>query len=794
MKFSLSWLKEHLDTDADITTVAETLTRIGLEVESVDNPADKLGAFRIAKVLSAAPHPQADKLQVLSVDAGDGPLQVVCGAPNARAGLIGVFGSPGAVVPSNGMVLKVAAIRGVESNGMMCSTRELELGDDHDGIIELASDAPVGQVYAVWAGLNDPVIDVAITPNRQDCMGVRGIARDLAAAGLGSLRPLAEVYRMTAIAPVAGTDPAPLVRTDDPESCPAFFAQAVSGITNGTSPEWMRDKLSAIGQKPISVLVDITNFISIDLGRPLHVYDRAKLNGPLVARKAKDGEHVVALNGKTYTLGAGMAVIADDVMVHDIGGIMGGEHSGVSDTTTDVLIECAYFTPEHIARTGQKLALTSDARQRFERGVDPAFLDDGLAIATKLVLDHCGGTASAIVRAGNPPVTPRNIAYDTGHCLRLGGIDVSPDKQKQILESLGFSVDPAWQVGVPSWRRDVEGSADLVEEVVRMIGLDNVPSTPLPRADGVAKPTATPLQKIERKVRRSAAARGLNEAINWSFLPEKEAAAFGGGHWSLANPISEEMKVMRPSLLPGLLSAARRNMDRGAESVRLFEIGRRYLADSEPLTAGIVLAGNKAPRGWAEGKATKFDAFDAKAEALALLAAAGAPIDNLQVMGEAGDHYHPGQSGTLRLGPKTILARFGALHPATTKAFDLDGAVMAAEIHLDAVPAKKASGFMRSAFTPPALQAVTRDFAFLVPVDLPAGDLVRTVKNADKDNIVAARLFDQFIGQGVPEGQKSLAVEITLQPAEKSYGEDDLKAIADRVITAAAKLGAALRG
>ncbi len=794
MKFSLSWLNEHLDTGADITTLSETLTRIGLEVESVDNPADKLGAFRIAKVLSAAPHPQADKLQVLVVDAGDGPLQVVCGAPNARAGLIGVFGSPGAVVPSNGMVLKVAAIRGVESNGMMCSTRELELGDDHDGIIELASDAPIGQVYAEWAGLNDPVIDVAITPNRQDCMGVRGIARDLVAAGLGTLRPLAEVYRMTALAPIAGTDPAPLVRTDDPEGCPAFFAQAVSGVTNGTSPEWMRDKLSAIGQKPISVLVDITNFISIDLGRPLHVYDRAKLTGPLVARKAKDGEQVVALNGKTYTLGAGMTVIADDVMVHDIGGIMGGEHSGVSEATTDVLIECAYFTPEHIARTGQRLALTSDARQRFERGVDPAFLDEGLAIATKLVLDHCGGTASAIVRAGSPPVAPRTIAYDTEHCLRLGGIDVSPDKQKQILTSLGFSVDTAWQVMVPSWRRDIDGSADLVEEVVRMIGLDNVPSTPLPRAEGVAKPTATPIQKVERKVRRSAAARGLNEAINWSFLPEKEAAAFGGGHWSLANPISEDMKVMRPSLLPGLLSAARRNIDRGAESVRLFEIGRRYLADSEPLTAGVVLAGNKTPRGWADGKATKFDAFDAKAEALALLAAAGAPVDNLQVMGEAGDHYHPGQSGTLRLGPKTILAHFGALHPATAKAFDLDGAVMAAEIHLDAIPAKRGSGFMRSAYTPPALQAVTRDFAFLVPVGLPAGDLVRTVKNADKDNIVAARLFDQFIGQGVPEGQKSLAVEITLQPAEKSYGEDDLKAIADRVIAAAGKLGAVLRG
>jgi phenylalanyl-tRNA synthetase beta chain len=794
MKFSLSWLKDHLDTEADVNAVADCLNRIGLEVEGIENPADKLAAFRIAKVLTTAPHPQADKLQVLTVDAGGEPLQVVCGAPNARAGMLGVFGPAGATVPSNGMVLKVAAIRGVESNGMMCSVAELELGDDHDGIIELAGDAPVGQVYADWAGLDDPVLDVSITPNRQDCMGVRGIARDLAAAGLGTLRPLAEVYKTDAIAPIDGTDPAPDVATLDPEGCPAFYAQAVSGVTNGAAPAWMRKKLKAIGQKPISLLVDITNFISIDLGRPLHVYDRVKLSGGLVARKATDGEQVEALNGKTYILDSSMTVIADDAMVHDIGGIMGGEHSGVSDSTTDVLVECAYFTPEHIARTGQKLALTSDARQRFERGVDPAFLDEGLAIAVKLVLDHAGGTASAITRAGQPPVAPRNIAYDTGHTLRLGGIDVAPEKQREILESLGFGVSGEWHVTPPSWRRDVEGGADLVEEVVRMVGLDHVPSTPLPRADGVAKPTATPMQKIERKVRRTAAARGLNEAINWAFLPEKEAQAFGGGAWSLSNPISEDMKVMRPSLLPGLLSATRRNMDRGAPSVRLFEIGRRYLADSEGLTLGLVLAGEKTSRGWAHGKSVKFDAYDAKAEVLALLAAAGVATDGLMVMAEAGDHYHPGQSATLRMGPKNILAAFGALHPATAKAFDLDGAVMAAEIYLDAIPAKKGSGFMRAAFTPPVLQAVTRDFAFLVPADLPSSDLVRSIKGADKDNIVAVRLFDQFGGQGVPEGQKSLAIEVTLQPTDKSYGDEELRAMSEKIVGAAAKLGAVLRG
>ena len=799
MKFSLSWLKEHLDTDADIHAVADCLNRIGLEVEGIENPADALSAFRIAKVLSAAPHPQADKLQVLSVDAGGEPLQVVCGAPNARAGMLGVFGPAGAVVPANGMVLKVAAIRGVESNGMMCSIAELELGDDHDGIIELSEDAPVGQVYADWAGLDDPVIDVSITPNRQDCMGVRGIARDLAAAGLGTLRPLGEVYKIDLSVPLEGSDAAPVVRTDDAAGCPAFYAQSVSGVRNGDSPEWMRSKLKAIGQKPISLLVDITNFVSIDLGRPLHVYDRDKLNGALVARKAVDGEQMVALNGKTYALDASMTVIADDAMVHDIGGIMGGEHSGVSEGTTDVLIECAFFDPEHIARTGQKLALTSDARQRFERGVDPAFLDDGLASATKLVLDHAGGTASAIARSGQAPVAPRNISYDTDYCRRLGGIDVPQDEQRHILEKLGFSVTSDWSVGVPSWRRDVDGPADIVEEVVRMVGLDNVVSVPLPRAAGVATPTATPAQSLERKVRRAAAARGLNEAINWSFLPQKAADAFGGGDWSLANPISEDMKVMRPSLLPGLLSAAQRNMDRGASAVRLFEIGRRYFAGTdgisdERVTAGIVLAGERSKRNWASGKAARFDAFDAKAEAIALLKAAGVATDNLLVMGDAGAHYHPGQSATLRMGPKNILAAFGTLHPATAKAFDLDGNIVAAEIFLDAIPLKKAAGFMRPAFTPPALQAVTRDFAFLVPVDTPANDLLRSIKGCDKDNIVAVRLFDRFVGQGVPEGQVSLAVEVTLQPSDKSYSDDDLKAISDKVIAAATKLGAILRG
>ncbi len=809
MKFTLSWLKEHLDTDASLTEITDRLTAIGLELEGVENPADVLRPFKVARVIEAGPHPNADKLRLLKVDDGSGtPWQVVCGAPNARQGLVGVFGPPGTYVPGPAFTLKPAKIRDVESFGMMCSYRELEMGEDHDGIIELPEDAPVGTSFADYAGLDDPVIDVSVTPNKQDCMGVRGIARDLAASGIGTLKPLSEVYR-SGVDPVAGTGEAPDVRTDDSAGCPAFHAQNVSGLTNGAAPKWMADRLKAIGQKPISVLVDITNFVSIDLGRPLHVYDRAKLTGGLVARKAVDGEQVLALNGKTYTLDASMTVIADDAQVHDIGGIMGGEDSGVSDTTTDVLIECAYFDPEHIARTGQKLMLTSDARQRFERGVDPAFLDQGLNIATRLVLELCGGTASPVTRSGTAPMEPRTVSYDPAYCAALAGIDVAAAEQQAILQRLGFGVDSAstpWTITVPSWRRDVAGKADIVEEVVRITGIDAIPSTPLPRLPGVAKPTASPAQLQERRVRRLAAARGLNEAVNWSFISDKEAAPFGGGDWTLANPISEDLKVMRPSLLPGLLSAAKRNLDRGAGSVRLFEVGRRYFkaedgTSLERATLGIVLAGDKVSRDWRSGKAQAFTAHDVKAEVLALLEAAGAPATKLMDFAPdaagPGDHYHPGQAATLRLGPKNVLAAYGTLHPSTAKAFGfkpVHGAVMVAELFLDGIPLKPRGSAMREAFAPPALQAVTRDFAFLVDAKTPAGDLVRAVKGADKKHITDARVFDSFAGQGVPEGKLSLALEVTLQPVDKSFGDDELKAIADAIVKAAAKLGAELRG
>ncbi len=783
MKFTLSWLKDHLDTDADATTVADTLTRIGLEVEGVENPAEALKPFTIARVVTAERHPQADKLQVLTVETGSGEaLQVVCGAPNARAGLVGVFGGPGTYVPGSDFVLKKAAIRGVESNGMMCSARELQLGEDHDGIIELPADAPVGTSFADYAGLDDAVFDVAITPNRQDCMGVRGIARDLAAAGLGTLKALN-------VPVIEGSFDNPVeIRIEDPEGCPAFYGRTVRGLTNGASPEWMQQRLKAAGQRPISALVDITNYVMLDVGRPAHAYDLREIRGAVSARRAKDGEKVLALNEKEYLLDDTMTVIADDAQVHDIGGIMGGEHSGVSDTTTETLLEIAYFTPDNIARTGQKLQLTSDARSRFERGVDPAFLDDGLAILTGHILEICGGEASRLTRAGEPPVEPKRVRFDPNRTAALGGIEVPVDEQQKILERLGFRIEGSDAV-VPSWRRDIDGTADLVEEVTRIIGYDAIPAAALPRAEGVARPTATRSQMIERRVRRAAAARGLDEAVTWSFIGADEAELFGGAAHVLANPISEEMKYMRPSLMPGLAAAVRRNADRGATSIRLFEVGRRYLAEAERPTVGLMLAGDQSPRSWQAGKAKGFDPFDAKAEVTALLDAAGAPSANLQLNMGAGGTWHPGRSATLGLG-KNILAAFGELHPRVSKALDLPAGTVAAEIYLDAIPAPRTAERARAAYTPPPLQAVTRDFAFMVPVELPADALVRAIRGADKAVITGARLFDRYEGeQGL-----SLAVEVTLQPGEKSFTEAEIADVSKKIVAAAEKLGAQLRG
>lgn len=787
MKFTLSWLKDHLDTDASLEAIVDGLTRVGLEVESVDNPAAKLAPFTIARVVTAEPHPQADKLRVLTVDTGSGdPVQVVCGAPNARAGLVGVFGAPGAYVPGTDMTLKVAAIRGVESRGMMCSERELELSEEHNGIIELAADAPVGASFASHAGLDDPVIAIAVTPNRQDCMGISGIARDLAALGLGTLKT-------APIELVPGGFPCPIeIRTDDPETCPAFFGRVIRGVKNGASPTWMQRRLRAIGLRPISALVDITNYITHDRGRPLHVYDLAKLQGALVARRARAGETVEALNGKTYELTSDMTVIADDAGVHDIGGIMGGEHSSVTETTTDIVLECAYFDPARIGITGRALGINSDARARFERGVDPAFLAAGTALATHMIIELCGGEASAVVEAGRAPIPDKVVAYRPERTLGLAGVEIPEARQADILGRLGFRVEQGtpWQIAVPSWRRDIDGEADIVEEVTRIDGFDRVPSTALPRAEGVAKPTATAAQLVERRVRRTIAARGCHEAVTWSFVAPEEAAPFGGGSWTLDNPISADLAVMRPSLLPGLLSAAKRNMDRGQASLRLFEVGRRYLADGERPTVGLVLAGERAARDWRSGKATPFDAFDAKAEVLAALAAAGAPVERLQVMDGASAWYHPGRAARLALG-KQVLAEFGELHPRVAKHFDLRGGAVVAEIFLDALPQRATGKRTRPAYQPNPLQQVTRDFAFVVDAGASADALLRAVRGADKVVVTDASLFDVF---DMGDGRKSLAVSTTLQPQERSFTDEELEALSAKIVAAAAKaVGATLR-
>jgi phenylalanyl-tRNA synthetase beta chain len=613
-------------------------------------------------------------------------------------------------------------------------------------------------------------------------MGVRGIARDLAAAGLGTFKPLA-------VPQVEGSFPCPVdVRIEDAEGCPAFYGQAIRGVRNGASPEWMQRRLKSAGQRPISALVDITNYVMLDHGRPGHAYDIAKIGGALIARRAREGERVVALNGKEYELPSEVTVIADEAQVHDIGGIMGGEHSGVTEATTDVMLEVAYFSPERIGRSGQLLGLTSDARSRFERGADPAFLDNGLAILTGLILDICGGEASEAVRAGEPPVAAKRVRFDSKRTRALGGVDVPEERQHAILSSLGFVVENGEAV-VPSWRPDVDGPADLVEEITRIHGFEHVPSTPLEREPGVAHPTATRSQLLERRVRRTAAARGLDEAVTWSFISEAEAEAFGGGDWKLMNPISEEMKVMRPSLLPSLVAAARRNLDRGQASVRLFEIGRRYLGDAEHPTVGLLLAGDKGPRHWESAGVQGFSPFDAKGEVLALLEAAGAPVANLQTFPDAGPTWHPGRSATLRLGPKTVLAAFGELHPALVRKIDGPAGAMAAEIYLDAIPPARSAGRARPAFAPPALQPVFRDFAFLVPDDLTAEALVRSVRGADKAAITDVRLFDRFeTADGL-----SLALEVTLQPADKSFTDEEIAAISKRVVAAAEKLGARLR-
>jgi phenylalanyl-tRNA synthetase beta chain len=795
MKFPLSWLKDHLETDADVATIADKLTSIGLEVESVEDSGARLKDFIVAYVVSAEKHPNADRLKLCMVDAGDGvPIQVVCGAPNAHAGMKGVFARAGVVIPASGEVLKVAAVRGVESHGMLCSGRELLLSDDHDGIIELPADAKVGEPAAAALGLTDAVIDVAITPNRGDCTSVYGIARDLAAAGLGELKT-------PPVKPVAGKFPSPKKIALDftPETaaaCPLFAGRYVRGVKNGPSPGWVQERLKAIGQRPISALVDVSNLVAHDRGRPLHVFDADKLVGNMQARLAKEGEKLLALDGKSYTLDSEMCVIADDGGARGIAGVMGGEETGCSDTTMNVFIESALFDPVRVAATGRKLQLQSDARYRFERGVDPQFVVPGLELATQLILDWCGGEPSDIVVAGAVPPWRREIAFSPAMVKRLGGLDVPEAEIVRILTNLGFAVEGSQSLKVvpPSWRSDVEGSADLVEEVVRIYGLQHVPSVPMSRPDAIARPVLTPAQKRTRLARRALAARGFNETISFTFIPRAHACLFGGGDDArqLENPIAADLDALRPSLLPSLLAAAARNQARGFADLMLFEIGATFQSgmpgEQQTVAAGIRLG--QGMRSWSKASHPT-DGFDAKADMLAVLEAAmGAPM-SAPLKAGAPSWYHPGRSGTLALGPK-LLATFGELHPKLRTIFDLKGPAAAFEIILDAIPEAKAKG--KASFAPSPYQAVERDFAFVVDAKVTAEEIVRAAKGAERALIETVSVFDVYEGKGVPEGKKSIAIAIRLQPKDKTLTDAEIDAIGQKIVAAVAKsAGATLR-
>ena len=798
MKFTLSWLKEHLDTIATVDGIADRLTMIGLEVESVEDPSKAFAAFRIADVVSAEQHPNADRLRVCMVDVGEGPVQVVCGAPNARAGMRGVFAPAGTYIPGTGAQLEKGVIRGVESNGMLLSERELGISDAHDGIVDLPADAAVGTPYAEYAGLTDPVIDVAVTANRGDALGVAGIARDLAAAGEGRLIDWP-------IDPVPGDGPCPvkvsLAFGDTPSLCPAFGLRLVRGVTNGPSPQWLQRRLRAIGLRPINALVDITNFLTYDRGRPLHVFDAAKVKGDLVVRRARDGETVLALDGKTYALDPDICVIADDNGVESVAGVMGGEVSGCTEETTDVLIESALWEPLNIAATGRRLGLHSDARHRFERGVDPAFMLPGLELATRMVLDLCGGTPSEIVVAGEVPEPRAVIDFPVAEIRRLAGIDPSVSDVTAILEALGFACRPhrlsgTITVSVPTWRPDVTIKADLVEEVVRIIGVDRVPVTPMRRDPGVLKPVLTPIQLRTRRAKRALAARGLVEAVTWSFISHAAADAFGGGkpELVLANPIAADMSDMRPSLLPGLLAAAQRNADRGHDDLALFEVGQVYRGDrpeDQVIAASGVRRGTAGVAGsgrhWS-GKAAPVGVFDAKADALAILDVLGLPPEKVQVVAEAPAWFHPGRSGTIRLGPKNVIGWFGAFHPRTLEALDVDGPLAGFELILDAIPLPRVKATKtRPPLVLSDLQPVKRDFAFVLDRGVEAAKVVRAAESADKKLVSGVSVFDLFEGEALGAGKKSLAIQVTLQPKDHTLTDEEIDAVGQKVIAEVAK-------
>jgi len=795
MKFTLSWLKEHLETDAGIDEITSAMTLAGLEVEEVENPAEKLAAFSVAKVLTAEKHPDADKLKVCTVETKDGVKTIVCGAPNARADMTVAYAPMGAYIPGADFSLdkKPRKIRGVESSGMMCSASELDLGEDSDGIMDLDSALEMGAPLADALDLNDPVIDFEVTPNRPDWLGVDNIARDLAAVGLGKLIT-------PEIESVKGTFPCPVtIQTNVPQACPTFVGRVVKGVKNGPSPAWLQDRLKAIGLRPISALVDITNFITYDRARPLHFYDVAKLKGGITVRMGKD-ETFEALDDKSYTATAEDTAICDESGLLGLGGIVGGVSTGCDDDTTDILIECAYFDPLTIRRSAKRLGVNSDAKYRFERGVDTGFLIGGMDLATQMILEICGGEASEIVVAGNIPEPPTPVTLDPKRVERLLGFKPDDKEIIRILTDLGFKKtgsDVPWPFSVPTWRRDVTQSEDLIEEIARIAGYHNLEAVSLPPLPGRREPTATVTQNRTRLARRALAGRGLSEAVTWSFALQSHAKVFGGGadKMLLDNPISADLDCMRPSALIHLLLAGQRNADKGYPRAALFELGPVYHG-TEPDEQSLTLAGmrrTESERHWMGD--CNITALSAKADVLAALGAMGANVKNLQLSKPTGAYWHPGRSGRLQMGPKNILADFGELHPRALKTLGIEGRVVAFEIWPEniPVPRKKNAGKSIPALILSDFMPVHRDFAFVVANDVPAGTILKAAKSADKQLISHVSLFDVYQGKGVEDGHKSLAIDVTLSPKGGTLTEKDIDAVSDKIIAQVMKTGGRLR-
>lgn len=791
MKFTLSWLKKHLDTTASLDEISRVLTMVGLEVEGIEDPSAKLAPFTVCEVLEAKQHPNADKLRVCRLNTINGEVQVVCGAPNARTGMKGIFAPVGSVIPATGDVLKAGALRGEMSNGMLVSEREMGLSDEHNGIIEVEDDVAIGTPLPVLLGNSDPVIEIKLTPNRADCAGVRGIAHDLAAAGLGTLKPLDTTA-------VEGTFKSPLgVVIEDTKACPLFIGRYFKGVENGESPLWLQEALKAIGLRPISALVDITNYMTYDAPRPLHVFDADKVKGDtLRVHLTKGGETLAALNDKTYTLEAGMTVISDANGPEALGGIMGGSSTGCTEATTNVFLEAALFDPVRTAQTGRILGITSDARYRFERGVDPDMVEDYMEVATRMILEICGGQASELVIAGDMPEWERSYTLRPDRVKTLGGVDVPWDEQVRILTTLGFEVE-GQNVSPPSWRADIVGEADLVEEVLRIKGYDSIPALPLERTSNMTTSAITPRARKVTAARRAMAARGLLEGVTYSFIDAKAAALFGAVDPAmvLQNPIAADMNVMRPNALPGLLQAAARNAARGYSDVALFEIGPVFdmkATNQQSDVLAMVRTGHAVPRNW-QSEARFVDAFDAKADAIAALEALGVPTAGLQVSTDAPAYYHPGRSGCLRLGAN-IVARFGELHPSVLAALDVKMAAVGAEVLIEALPMKAAKSTAKPLLSLPAFQPLERDFAFMVANDVTAEKLVRAVKGAEKDLITNVVVFDEYTGKGMAEGRKSLALAVTLQPTDKTMTDAEIEAVSQKIVAAVAKsVGGELR-